>query len=206
LFIGWFCLLAWLLIDPEHRPRIKRETMKKRTHGSQHMAVEEQRQSAQVLPFRARPRDPMQVKVEYLMGVMFEYGYGVEADIQEALRWYRGAAEQGLAPAQNSLGFMYSLGLGVKRDAERAAYWLLLAAEQGHSGAQTNLGILYTSGRGVEKDEEEAVYWFRSAARNGNTQAQQLLASAYSQGWYGLPRDRLQADFWRQRATRQVAS
>lgn len=161
----------------------------------------EQLQSAQIIPFHPRPRDPMQVKVEYLMGVMYEYGYGVDADIQEALRWYRAAADQGLPQAQNSLGFMYSLGLGVKRDAERAAYWLHCAAEQGHSGAQTNLAILYTSGRGVEKDEEEAVFWFRSAARSGNTQAQQLLASAYTQGWYGLPRDTLQADFWRQRAT-----
>jgi TPR repeat protein len=169
------------------------------------MAVE-QPQSAQIIPFRSRQRDPMQVKVEYLMGVMYEYGYGVEADIQEALRWYRAAAKQGLPQAQNSLGFMYSLGLGVKRDAERAAYWLQRAAEQGHSGAQTNLGILYTSGRGVEKNEDEALYWFRSAARNGNIQAQELLASAYTQGWYGLPRDSLQADFWRQRATRCAAS
>lgn len=162
-------------------------------------------QGAQIIPFRSRPRDPMQVKVEYLMGVMYEYGYGVDADIQEALRWYRLAADRGLPQAQNSLGFMYSLGLGVKRDAERAAYWLHCAAEQGHSGAQTNLGILYTSGRGVAKDEQEAVYWFRSAAGNGNTQAQELLASAYSQGWYGLPRDSLQADFWRQRATQYAA-
>lgn len=169
------------------------------------MVVEQQVQSAQIIPFRSRPRDPMQVKVEYLMGVMYEYGYGVEADIQEALRWYRLAADQGLSQAQNSLGFMYILGLGVKCDAERAAYWLQRAAEQGHSGAQVNLGILYTSGRGVEKDEEEALYWFRSAARNGNTQAQELLASAYSQGWYGLPRDSLRADFWRKRATQCAA-
>lgn len=164
-------------------------------------------QGAQIIPFRPRRRRGlMQVKVEYLMGVMYEYGQGVEADIQEALRWYRKAAEQGLPQAQNSLGFMYSLGLGVQRDAGRAAYWLQRAAEQGHGGAQTNLGILYSSGRGVEKDEEEAVYWFHSAARNGNSQAQQLLASAYSQGWYGLPRDPSQADFWRQRAARCVAS
>lgn len=168
------------------------------------MAVEKV-QSAQIIPFRQRQNDPMRVKVEYLMGVMYEYGHGVEADIQEALRWYRSAADQGLAQAQNSLGFMYSLGLGVKRDAGQAAHWLECAAEQGHSGAQTNLGILYASGRGVEKDEEEALYWFRSAARNGNSQAQELLASAYSKGWYGLPRDSLQADFWRQRATQRAA-
>ena len=168
------------------------------------MAVEKV-QSAQIIPFRSRQRDPMQVKVEYLMGMMYEYGYEVEADIQEALRWYRSAANQGLAQAQNSLGFMYSLGLGVKRDAERAAYWLQCAAEQSHSGAQTNLGILYTSGQGVEKDEEEALYWFRSAARNGNTQAQELLASAYSKGWYGLPRDSVQSDFWRQHAKQCAA-
>lgn len=160
----------------------------------------EQAHSAKILPFRPAKQDPMRIKVEYLMGVMYEYGYGVEADLQEALRWYRQAAEQGLPQAQNSLGFMYSLGLGVKRDSERAAHWLQCAAEQGHSGAQTNLGILYASGRGVEKDEEEALYWFRSAARNGNNQAQELLASAYSQGWYGLPRDSLQADFWRRHA------
>lgn len=161
---------------------------------------QEKRPTAQIIPFRSpRQVNLMQLKAEYLIGVMFEYGHGVEANIQEALRWYRGAAEQGLPQAQNSIGFMYSLGLGVSRNEALAAMWLRRAAIQGHSGAQTNLGILYTTGRGVPRDEDEAVHWFRSAARCGNRQAQELLARAYSKGWYGLPCDPVRAEFWWQK-------
>ena len=52
----------------------------------------------------------------------------------KAARWYRKAAEQGDAMAQNNLGAMYMNGLGVKkRDLRAAAFWYYKAGEQdGH--------------------------------------------------------------------------
>ena len=40
----------------------------------------------------------------------------VVEDHSEAVAWYRKAAEQGDAGAQNNLGFMYDQGKGVKQD------------------------------------------------------------------------------------------
>jgi len=47
----------------------------------------------------------------------------------EARRWYRLAAEQGLAIAQTNLGIGYANGLGVPEDDAEAVRWYRLAAE-----------------------------------------------------------------------------
>jgi uncharacterized protein len=66
-------------------------------------------------------------------------------------KWYRKAAEQGCAEAQNNLGLMYLLGRGVPQDDTTAAKWFRKAAEQGYSSAQNNLGEMRRRGRGVAK-------------------------------------------------------
>ena len=51
---------------------------------------------------------------------------GVLKDEAEAVRWFRLAAEQGVADAQNNLGAMYGTGKGVLKDfvlARRFAPW-----------------------------------------------------------------------------------
>src|SRR3954470_13266351 len=42
------------------------------------------------------------------LGVMYENGQGVAQNLNEALKWYRLAAEQGYAGAQNNLGLIYA--------------------------------------------------------------------------------------------------
>ena len=54
------------------------------------------------------------------------------------MRWYRLAADQGIARAQNSLGLMYAQGFGVPEDIVLAYMWSNLAAAQGNEGAQEN--------------------------------------------------------------------
>jgi TPR repeat protein len=48
-----------------------------------------------------------------------------------AAKWYRAAAEQGLAAAQSALGDSYRLGQGVEKDMAEAVKWQGKAAEQG---------------------------------------------------------------------------
>ena len=52
-------------------------------------------------------------------------------DDAEAVRWYRLAADQGHAYAQNNLGAMYANGDGVPEDDAEAVRWYRLAADQG---------------------------------------------------------------------------
>jgi TPR repeat protein len=88
-------------------------------------------------------------------------------NFEEAVKWYRKAAEQGDAVAQYKLARMYKNGEGVTLDYAEAVKWYIKAADQGNEFAQTNLGLMYYSGRGVTEDDAEAVKWFRKAAEQG---------------------------------------
>src|SRR3954463_716564 len=46
-------------------------------------------------------------EAQYAFGLMYSGGEGVPQDDAKAVKWYRKAAEQGLAAAQNNLGTMY---------------------------------------------------------------------------------------------------
>ena len=56
-------------------------------------------------------------------------------DHSEAVKWYRMAAEQGVAAAHRNLGLCYYLGDGVAQDYVEAVKWCRKAAEQGEAGA-----------------------------------------------------------------------
>ena len=80
------------------------------------------------------------------------------------MRWYKLAAAQGHASAQNNLGLMYEDGQGVVQDYAEAVRWYKLAAAQGHASAQSNLGLMYATGRGVLQNNIQAHMWFNIAA------------------------------------------
>ncbi len=122
---------------------------------------------AEWLPL-ARQGDPA---AERNIGHMYRLGRGVERDPAEAVKWYRRAAEKGLARAQANLANMYLAGEGVPRDYGAAARWLYLAAVQGHVIAQYNLGQMYLSGLGVRKDPVRAMAWYNLAAKAGYQKA-----------------------------------
>lgn len=54
---------------------------------------------------------------------MYMEGECVEKDPAEAVKWFRLAAEQGLAGSQTTLAMMYEQGNGVEQDAEEAKKW-----------------------------------------------------------------------------------
>lgn len=81
--------------------------------------------------------------------------------------WYRKAALQGNANAQNNLGWMYYEGLGVHRDYAQALEWYRKAAQQGNATAQHNLGVMYDEGKGVRQNTATAKEWFGQACDNG---------------------------------------
>ena len=116
-------------------------------------------------------------------------------DYAEAVKWYRRAAEQGDAYAQNNLGFMYDNGHGVPQDYAEAVKWYRRAAEQGDAYAQHNLGFMYDEGHGVPQDYAEAVKWYRRAAEQGDASAQHNLGLMYGKG-HGVPQDNVRAHMW----------
>lgn len=97
--------------------------------------------------------------------VLFQRGqkYASEQNYIEAVKFYRMAAEQGNAEAQNSLGYCYGNGLGVEKDLIESAKWHRLSAEQGEVMAQKALGDCYYNGHGVAQDYTEAIKWYKIA-------------------------------------------
>ena len=98
------------------------------------------------------------------------------------MKWYRKAAEQNNAVAQDNLGVCYAKGRGVKQDSTEAVKWYRKAAEQNYALAQHNLGFCYEHGRGVPQDFAEAGKWYRKAADQGQIRAQENLGACYANG------------------------
>ncbi len=121
--------------------------------------------------------------------------YHFEQNYEQAAKWVRFAAQQGLAQAQHDLGRFYVLGQGVRQNDVEAARWFRLAAEQEHPMAQYNLGASYYSGEGVPQDYGQAVALFRKAATAGIVMAQHNLGAMYLQS-LGVQQDYQEAAMW----------
>jgi len=78
-----------------------------------------------------------------------------QRELDEVLRLWRSAAEQGHADAQHNLGVAYDNGQSVKQDPAEAVRWFRKATEQGHAGGQCNLGFMYANGQGVKLEPKQ---------------------------------------------------
>lgn len=120
---------------------------------------------------------------QFLLGGFYSRGEGVLQDEEKAVAWWRKAAEQGLASAQNELGVALTDGRGVDEpDLVQAVAWYRRAAAQGLVVAQANLGLMYWNGQGVRQDDRAAIALFEEAARKGLGWAQYYLGEAYETG------------------------
>ena len=66
---------------------------------------------------------------------------------EQAVHWWKLAAEQGDADAQINLGDCFLNGEGVAKSFEHAVHWFKLAAKQGQAHAKFNLETRQTKGR-----------------------------------------------------------
>lgn len=103
---------------------------------------------------------------QYKVGNMYNSGNpynsadeGVPQDYEIAFIWYRRAADQGHARAQNNVGYMYAVGRWVPQDKAEAVRWYRKAAEQGEIVAQANLGVEL-----IQTLRSEAHMWLNLAA------------------------------------------
>lgn len=148
--------------------------------------------------------------------------YYEEKNYEEAVKWYKKAAEQGNADAQyklgycyahggyeiplemqDSLGYNYEKGLGVDQDFDKAIEWYRKSAEQGNAEAQYSLADCYLCGRGVAMNEVEAIKWLHKAAEQGHIEAQYYLGKCYYKGIHGVLIDYDEAAKWYRKAAEQ---
>ncbi len=135
-------------------------------------------------------------RAQYVVGLMYAGGQGLEQSFYDAAKMYRKAAAQGHAGAQVNLGSLYEHCYGNGPcNAEAAADWYRKAAAQGDPTGQFNLAVMYATGRGVGADEWRAKVLLRRSAEQAFAPAQYNLGAACERG-LGGPVDRIAAYAW----------
>lgn len=133
-------------------------------------------------------------KAQALLGTILDRA---ERD-EEAVRYFRLAADQNDADGAYGLAGMYASGEGVPRDIAQARQWMEKAASLGHRDAVNTLATAYLrGGLGVSEPERSspaALDWIRRAADGGHLPALERLALAYRKGELGLVADSKVAD------------
>ncbi|HEY9789973.1 MAG TPA: SEL1-like repeat protein [Candidatus Obscuribacterales bacterium] len=117
-------------------------------------------------------------QAEANLAEMYEFGYGVPQNHQEALRWYRSAAQLGQG-SKLSVELMYPSGHYKKSSIAE----LEAAAQNGYVDALWVLGVRYfRGGNGVPRDFKQAAFYFKQAADKGQVQAANDLGFCYQHG------------------------
>jgi len=111
------------------------------------------------------------------LGAAYDHGLaGLPRDPQQAVTWYRRAAEQGLARAQFNLAHCLVTGCDGTTDPAEARRWMRRAAEQDMVDAQFLYGVMLAEGLGGSVDRTEARQWLQRAAGAGQADAAEYLA------------------------------
>ena len=117
------------------------------------------------------------------LGYMHERGVHFKQDYEEAVKWYRLAADAGHATATLALSTCYMEGYGVPRDENESMRLLAKAANLGEPTAQSYLGSAYEVGfKSISEDKRESLNWYMKAAQKGNALAQMKVGDAYMEG------------------------
>ena len=119
---------------------------------------------------------------QYVLGVAYNDGWaGLQTDYKQADFWFRKAAHNGVAAAQDEIGGDYMLKDG-SGNASKAAFWIQKAASQGLEDAQFRLGQLYEDGTGVPQNYAKARNFYLKVAEQGDSRGFESLASLYKFG------------------------
>jgi TPR repeat protein len=134
-------------------------------------------------------------QIQTRIATRYRTGTDVAKNYTEAVHWYRKAAEQGYAGAQNNLAIMYEQGLGVTKDQSEAIKWYRKAAEGQNPHAQHSLGRIYREGQGVPRDFTEAAKWILKSAEQGHHGAFNDIGKMYWKG-LGVSQNNVLAYMW----------
>jgi|GEM_PF-427138 len=133
-------------------------------------------------------------KAQFEVGKCYQYGYGVQKNIDEAKKWYLKAAEQGNAEAQCALGefplsnfreffskhsvIWDSFNPQKEKDYIEALKWLRMAEKQGLPRAYSRLGDLFN----LANDYENTIKYYTKAIEKGDETAPYEMSLIYALG------------------------
>ena len=187
LIVGGACAFgAYLYFGDE--PRLKR--------GIAYYEKQEYSKAHAILLPLAKKKYAM---AQLIVGDCYANGQGVFMDMEEAVKWYRLAAEQELPEAQHRMFVSCRDGAGIERNLENAAKWCRRSAEAGFDEAMFDMAMLYLNGTGVEKNGKSAIKWFRRGAERNYPPALYMFGRCYKIG-IGVDKDEDEAQKWQGKA------
>ncbi len=180
----------------EAKRKAEAEAKRKAEEEAKRKAAEEEakRKAAQEAKHKAAAQEAKRKakEAEEFYNTGEDYFYrrnGKIKNYEEAVKWYRKAAELEHAGALYKLGECYDEGYGVKTDKKEAVKWYRKAAELGHADAMYALGCYYGDVFGGTYDRNENLKWsskaaelYRKAAEQGDVNAQYSLGFCYFVG------------------------
>lgn len=120
-----------------------------------------------VAAFACLHQDSSDPAVWHALGDAYSKGWGTTADREQALRWFRQAANAGHAKSMVRLGNLLNRPPPDGAPTE-AIQWFRRAAELGNASGMIFLGFAYREGTGVPCDQRQAVDWFIKAVEAGD--------------------------------------
>ena len=123
----------------------------------------------------------------------------VPGHAEEAVSWYRKAADAGDMASLLRLGELIHQGKGTPANALDATAKIKQAAEADYQPAWTVLGERYELGLGARKSDKDAAFWYRKAAEKGDASAQAKIGDWFQRG-RGVDKDEAEGVNWLRRA------
>jgi TPR repeat protein len=118
-------------------------------------------------------------QAQHLLGVMYEYGLGVDGDFDQAAEYYRRASGQNYMESSYHLALMYAYGrIKPQQDYRKALALLERGARAEHAPSVYYMGIFKLYGYGGMPDYERACNWFERAASMGDIRVSDKAAAA----------------------------
>ena len=130
-------------------------------------------------------------EIQFVNGLKYFHGDGVDKNIEESIRLFRSAAEQNHAGAQFCLAMFYLEGVGVPVDKKTAVEWLMKSALKKEPLAAHQLALCYATGTGIEQNWNLAVKWHMEASDLGVAESDKDLGYLYLYG-VGVNKDEFQ--------------
>ena len=119
----------------------------------------EEKKTDEALKWLLKSVDQGCAKSQYVAGLMYHDGAGVEADWYKAIDLMKKSAESGVPQAQYMMGYFYFYGHGTAQNDEKAIELFKMAAKNQDAKAFRLLSTIYEEGDGVPVDKEKAKFY-----------------------------------------------
>lgn len=132
---------------------------------------------------------------QFILGLFYQQGWGIEADSKKACRWFEKAAKGGIPTANHFFAQCLQNGTHQSADFASAIHWYQNAANLGHIISWCSIAELTMQGKGAPKDPRKALEQCRRAALMGSIPAQLQMGRFYLHGDASI-QDPRQAAIW----------